>query len=72
MKGKLRPSQHQRLRLLACRPRRYGKGDQEIPGLLKKGFIEPIGASSADGSREWAITDAGRIALHDHTGDDAL
>ena len=72
MKGKLRPSQHQRLRLLAYRSRRYAKGDQDISGLLKMGLVEPAGATSADGSREWAITDAGRIALQSHTGDEAL
>ncbi|MCJ2079038.1 hypothetical protein MKK68_25960 [Methylobacterium sp. E-016] len=63
MKGKLRPSQHYRLTLLARGPRRYAKGDQEIPGLMRMGFVEPIGATFADGSREWAITDAGRAAL---------
>ena len=62
MKGKLRPSQHYRLTLLARGPR-PAKGDQEIPGLMRMGFVEPIGATSADGSREWAITDAGRAAL---------
>ncbi|MCJ2041687.1 hypothetical protein MKK55_22420 [Methylobacterium sp. J-059] len=41
MKGKLRPSQHYRLMLLARRPCRYSKGDQEIPGLMKMGFVEP-------------------------------
>jgi hypothetical protein len=55
MKGKLRPSQHYRLTLLARGPR-PAKGDQEIPGLMRMGFVEPIGATSADGSREWAIT----------------
>lgn len=63
MKGKLRPSQHYRLTLLAGGPRRYAKGDQEIPRLMKMGLIEPTEISSADGSREWAITDAGRVAL---------
>ncbi|TXN65134.1 hypothetical protein [Methylobacterium sp. WL6] len=63
MKGKLRPSQHYRLTLLARGPCRYAKGDQEIPGLTKMGFIEPIGASSVDGSRQWAITNAGLVAL---------
>ena len=70
--GKLRPSLHQRLRLLAGGPRRYAKGDQEIPGLMRMGLVEPSGATSADGSREWAITDAGRLALQDHAGGEAL
>jgi hypothetical protein len=61
-----------RLTLLARGPRRYAKGDQEIPGLMKMGFVKPIEASSADGSREWAITDAGRIALQSHTNEEAL
>lgn len=63
MKGKLQPSQHYRLTLLARGPRRYAKGDQEIPGLMKMGLIEPTGAGWVDGSREWEITEAGRVAL---------
>jgi hypothetical protein len=64
--GKLRPSLHQRLRLLAGGPRRYGEGGEEIPRLMRMGLVEPIGATSADGSREWAITEAGRLALLIH------
>jgi hypothetical protein len=63
MKGKLRPSLHQRLRLLADGPRRYGDGSEEIPRLMRMGLIEPTGVTFADGSREWAITVAGRAAL---------
>lgn len=63
MKGKLRSSLHQRLRLLARGPRRYGEGDQEFPRLMKMGLVEPIGATSTDESREWAITEVGRIML---------
>ncbi|GJD44913.1 hypothetical protein AFCDBAGC_2782 [Methylobacterium cerastii] len=66
MEGKLRPSQHYRLMLLARGPRRYGEGDQEIPRLMKMGLVEPAGVMAADGSMEWAITDAGRMALQDH------
>ena len=68
MEGKLRPSQHYRLMVLARGPRRYVEGDQEIPRLMKMGLVEPAGVMAADGLREWAITDAGRMALQNHTG----
>ncbi|TXN08263.1 hypothetical protein FV222_01120 [Methylobacterium sp. WL103] len=67
MKGKLRPSLHYRLMLPARGPRPYAEGFQDILRLMKMGLVEPIGAISAEGSREWAITDADRIALQDHT-----
>ena len=33
---------------------------------MKMGLIEPTGAGWVDGSREWEITEAGRVALRDH------
>ena len=63
MKGKLRPGLHYRLTLLSQMPRFYAEGFQDIMRLGKLGLAEPTGARSAEGSREWAITDAGRTAL---------
>ena len=66
MKGKLRPSLHQRLRLLMRGTRFYGDGDRDNFQLRKMGLIEMTGAVSAEGLREWLITDAGRVALEAH------
>ena len=66
LKGKLKPNPHQRLRLLAGGPRCYADGDRENLRLMKLGFIEPTGGTSADGAPEWAITASGRIVLEAH------
>ncbi|TXN75976.1 hypothetical protein [Methylobacterium sp. WL8] len=69
MKGKLRPSLHYRLVLLTRERRFYAEGYRDILQLQKLGLVEPTGIASDNGSQEWQITDAGRIALQDHDKD---
>ena len=71
MKGKLRPSLHYRLSLLSRGPRLYAETFRDILQLGEMGLAELTGATSTAGSREWAITDAGRIALQEHADGEA-
>ena len=63
MTGKLRPGLHYRLVLLARERRFYAESLRDVLQLQKLGLAEPTGTVSDNGSQEWQITDAGRIAL---------
>jgi hypothetical protein len=56
------------LTLLSRGPRFYSVSLGEILRLQKRGYAVLTGVTSADGSREWEITDAGRLALMSHEG----
>ena len=66
MTGKLRPGLHYRLVLLERERRFYAEGLRDVLQLQKLGLAELTGSVSDNGSREWAITDAGRLALMGH------
>lgn len=52
--------------MLSSGPRFYGEECIIMRQLEKKELVKLTGARSAEGSREWTITDAGRIALEAH------
>lgn len=71
-KDKLIPSLHYTLTLLTQGPRFYSTSMHRLVQLEKRGYAVLTGATADDGSREWEITEAGRIALRACAENDAL
>ncbi|MCJ2111574.1 hypothetical protein MKK64_10255 [Methylobacterium sp. E-025] len=59
------------LTLLSRGPGFYSKSLRKLVQLEKRGYAVLTGAISTDGSREWEITEAGRVALQAYTTNEA-
>ena len=59
------------LTLLSQGPRFYSVSVGEILRLQRRGYVELTEVIAADGSQEWEITEAGRIALQAYARNEA-
>ncbi|TXN67823.1 hypothetical protein [Methylobacterium sp. WL6] len=59
------------LTLLAQGPRFYSASFRKLIQLEKRGYTVLTGVTASDGAREWAITEAGCIALLTYTTSEA-